>query len=121
MGTKEPLPLDVRFGISKKLEHLPLNLNIGFSKLNEDYDKFSQRFRNLIIGGEFVLSEYVDLRVGYNNAQRQDLTTGSTIGIGGFCAGLGIKYEKYTLDYAFNSMGKIGATHRVNIGYSFNK
>lgn len=119
MDTREQLPLDVRVGFSKKLEHLPLTLNIGFSKLNEDYDKFSSRFRNLIIGGEFILSDYVDLRVGYNNAQRQDLQTGSSIGIGGFSAGLGIKYENYTFDYGFNSMGKIGALHRVNVGYSF--
>jgi hypothetical protein len=119
IDTKEQLPLDVRFGISKKLEHLPLTLNIGFSKLNEDYDNFFNRFRNLIIGGEFVLSDYVDLRIGYNNANRQDLKTGTSIGIAGFSAGLGIKIESYTLDYAFNSLGNVGGTHRINIGYSF--
>ena len=119
MDTKEQLPLDLRFGFSKRLEHLPLTLSVGFCKLNEDYDKFFSRFRNLLIGGEFVVSDYVDFRIGYNNAERQDLQTGSSLGISGFSAGLGIKYEAYSLDYAFNSLGKIGSTHRINIGYNF--
>jgi hypothetical protein len=119
IDTKEKLPLDVRFGVTKKLEHLPLTLNIGLCRLGDDYDKFLTRFKNLIIGGEFNINEYVDLRIGYNNQQRQDLKTGTSIGLAGFSAGLGIKYEeKYFLDYSFNSLGKIGSTHRVNIGFN---
>lgn len=117
--TKEKLPLDIRFGITKKLEYLPLTFNIGFCRLGDDYDKFFTRFKNVIVGGEFNINEYVDLRIGYNNQLRQDLKTGTSIGLAGFSAGLGIKYEgKYFLDYSFNSLGKIGTTHRVNIGFS---
>lgn len=119
IDTKEKLPLDVRFGVSKRLEHLPLTVNIGFCRLGDDYDKFFERFKNLIIGGEFNINEYIDFRIGYNNQQRQDLKTGTSIGLAGFSAGLGFKYEdKYFLDYSFNSMGKIGTTHRVNIGFN---
>ena len=118
-GTREDLPLDLRIGFSKQLEYLPLTFNLGFSKLNESTDKFFDRLKNVIIGGEFNLSEFFDLRIGYNNLQRQDLKTGTTIGIGGFSAGLGFKYEnKYTVDYSFNSLGKIGAAHRINIGFN---
>ena len=119
IDTKEKLPMDMRVGVSKRLEHLPLTVNFGFCRLTDDYDKFFDRFKNLIIGGEFNINEYVDLRIGYNNQQRQDLKTGTSIGLAGFSAGLGIKYEdKYFLDYAFNSLGKIGSTHRVNIGFN---
>jgi hypothetical protein len=119
IDTKEKLPLDLRFGVSKKLEHLPLTVNFGLCRLTDDYNKFFDRFKNLIIGGEFNINEYVDLRIGYNNQQRQDLKTGTTIGLAGFSAGLGIKYEdKYRLDYSFNSLGKIGSTHRVNISFN---
>lgn len=119
MDTREQLPMDLRFGITKRLEHLPLTFNIGLCRLTDDYDKFFERFKNLIIGGEFNINEYVDLRIGYNNQQRQDLKTGTSLGLAGFSAGLGIKYqEKYRLDYSFNSMGKIGSTHRVNIGFN---
>jgi hypothetical protein len=119
MDTKEKLPMDMRVGVTKRLEHLPLTVNFGLCRLTDDYDKFFERFKNLIIGGEFNINEYVDLRIGYNNQQRQDLQTGTSIGLVGFSAGLGIKYEdKYFLDYSFNSMGKIGSTHRVNIGFN---
>jgi hypothetical protein len=119
IDTKEKLPMDLRFGVSKRLEHLPLTVNVGLCRLTDDYDKFTDRFKNLIIGGEFNVNEYVDFRIGYNNQQRQDLKTGTSIGLAGFSAGLGIKYQdKYFLDYSFNSLGKIGSTHRVNVGFN---
>jgi long-subunit fatty acid transport protein len=119
LATSEKLPLDIRIGMTKTLENLPLTVNIGFANLANTYDKFYERFKNIIIGGEFVLNDYVLLRIGYNNTERQNFKTGSSLGIGGFSAGLGIKFtEKYKLDYAFNSLGNIGAAHRFNIGFN---
>ena len=117
-GTKEDLPLDLRLGFSKRLEYLPLTFYFSLTNLNEEKDKFIDRFKNIKVGGELNMSDDIVLRIGYNNQQRQDLKTGSTTGLGGFSAGLGINiYEKYRIDYAFNSMGKIGATHRFNVGF----
>jgi hypothetical protein len=42
--TKEDLPLDIAFGLSKRLEHLPLRLSLDFHKLNEERDDFVQQF-----------------------------------------------------------------------------
>lgn len=118
LDTKENLPLELRFGGSKKLEYLPLTFNFAFNNLAEETDEFIDRFKNFSLGGEFILSDYFNLRLGYNNQQRQNLKTGSSIGIGGFSAGIGFRYEeKYHIDYSFNSMGKIGATHRINLRY----
>jgi hypothetical protein len=118
LDTKENLPLELRFGGSKKLEYLPLLFNFSFNNLAEDTDDFIDRFKNFSLGGEFTLSDYLNLRIGYNNQQRQNLKTGSSIGIGGFSAGIGFRYEdKYFIDYGFNSMGNIGATHRINLKY----
>ncbi len=117
--TKENLPLDLRVGVSKKLEHLPLTVHFELSNLTESQNKFLDRFKSLSVGGEFDFSDNVKFRIGYNNGQRQNLTTGSSIGIGGFSTGLGIKFlEKYSLDYAFNSMGKIGSIHRIDVGFA---
>lgn len=120
--TKERVPLDVRIGVSKKLEHLPLRLSLSFSNLNNSQIKFLdiQRLKYFAIGGEFYPSDEVTARIGYNNQERQDLKTGDYIGIAGFSAGLGIKFfSKYEVDYSLNSMGKIGSTHRFNIGLAF--
>jgi len=117
-GTRENLPIEFKIGVSKELEHLPLLFNVGFSNLALETDNFFDRFKTFTLGGEFTLNEYVDLRIGYNNMQRQDFKTGNTAGLGGFSAGIGFNYEeKYLLDYSFNSMGKIGATHRINLRF----
>lgn len=121
LDTKERLPLDVRVGFSKKLEHLPLNLSVSLSNLNEKKDKIIQHFKSFSIGGEFTFSENVLFRIGYNNEKRQDLKLGTSLGIAGFSAGLGIRFlDKYSFDYSLNSLGKVGSTHRFNLGYSFN-
>lgn len=118
-STKETLPLDLRIGFSKKLEHLPLRVHFEVDNLTDKADKFLDRFKNLSVGGEFDFSDNVKFRVGYNNGQRQNLSTGSSLGIAGFSTGLGIKFLKnYSFDYAFNSMGKVGSTHRVDVGFN---
>jgi hypothetical protein len=120
--TKEKLPLDVRFGVSKRLEHTPVRLNVSFAKLSESREKFLQHFKAFSIGAELIFSDNVSARLGYDNEQRQDLKLGTSLGIAGFSAGLGIRLaDKYVFDYGLNSLGKIGSTHRVNIGYIFNK
>lgn len=118
-STKEDLPLDLRVGINKKLEHLPLNVHLEFDNLSSDADDFFDRFKTLSVGGEFDFSDYVQFRIGYNNSQRQDLKTGSSLGIAGFSTGLGVKFlEHYSVDYAFNSLGKVGSTQKIDLGFA---
>lgn len=118
-STSEELPIDLRIGVSKKLEHLPLNVHFEFDNLTQAVDQFFDRFANLSIGGEFTFSENFQFRIGYNNNQRQDLKTGSSLGIAGFSAGIGFKFlDYYSLDYAFNSMGKVGSMQRIDVGFA---
>jgi long-subunit fatty acid transport protein len=117
-GTREKLPLDLQVGFNKKMEYLPLTFYFAVSNLTADAEKFIDRFKSIRIGGEFILTDNVFLRIGYNNQQRQDLKTGSSTGISGFSAGLGVSFlDNYRIDYAFNSLGKIGALHRFNLGF----
>lgn len=119
--TKEKLPLDIRVGFSKRLEHTPVKLNVTFAKLNESREKLIQHLKAFSIGAEFIFSDYVSARLGYDNESRQDMKLGTSLGISGFSTGLGIRFaEKYVFDYSLNSLGKVGSTHRVNVGYIFN-
>lgn len=116
-SVKEDLPLDLSIGLSKKLEHLPLRVYLEFADLTQNSDSFFDNFKNLSVGGEFTLSDYVKFRVGYNNGERQSLETGSSLGIAGFSTGLGVKFlDNYTIDYAFNSLGNVGSTQRIDLG-----
>lgn len=116
---KERLPLDVKIGVSKKLEHLPLMVMLNFHKLTEEREDFLSHFSSFSLGGEFQFSEAFRARIGYNNEMRRELKIGSTAGLAGFAAGFGLSIASYSLDYAFTSFGKIGALHRVSLGTSF--
>jgi hypothetical protein len=115
-GAREDIPLDVAVGASVVPRGLPLLLNVGVHRLNDEGDTFADRFRAFTVGAEFTVSRYVALRVGYDNARRRDLKIGSTAGLAGFSAGLGIAVQTYRIDYALNSLGKIGNLHRITIG-----
>jgi hypothetical protein len=114
-GLSEDLPLDIKIGISKKLEHLPLNINLNFHHLNFSYNDFIEKFKAFSVGGEFTLSQYFKLRVGYNNLRRLDLKLGASSGMAGFSLGLGAEINKYLFDYSFTSYGAIGGLHRINL------
>lgn len=116
--TKEDLPLDIVIGLSKRLENLPVRLSVDFHKLNQDRDDFVERFKAFTVGAEFTLSKVMKLRFGYDNERREEFKIGSTAGIAGFNAGLGIKISDYQFDYGYSSLGLVGGLHRIGISTS---
>ena len=115
-GIRESLPLDVIIGITKRPEHLPVLLNLNFHRLTDKQDKVLDHFSAFSFGAEFLMSESVRLRVGYNNQQRKELKLGTSAGLAGMSLGGGILLGEYVFDYAFNSYGKIGSLHRISVG-----
>lgn len=115
-ATRESLPLDFKVGITHRPQHLPALLNLNFHRLNEKQNSFFDRFTNFTFGGEFLMSDAMRLRVGYNNEQRRELKIGSGLGLTGISIGGGIVYGNTTVDYSFNSLGRIGALHRISLG-----
>ena len=118
-STKEKLPVDVAAGVSKKMEHIPIKLYLDFRKLNENQDKFSDRFKAFSVGAEITMSKVMTLRLGYNNERRSELTVGSFAGLAGFNLGLGILVSDYHFDYGFSSLGQVGSLHRISISTNF--
>ncbi len=114
-ANKESLPLDMRLGVSKTLAHLPLTIYLSFNKLSDNYETFGDRFNQFTVGGEIAVSKSLAFRLGYDNEKRSELKVGSTAGFGGFNLGLGINIRNYKLNYAYSSLGSIGALHRFGI------
>lgn len=114
-NTKEDLPLDIVIGGAVRLKNLPARLSLDFHKLNEDRDDFVERFKAFAVGVEFTLSPVFKLRFGYNNERRSELKIGTTSGIAGFNAGLGVKISEYQFDYGYSSLGLVGGWHRVGV------
>jgi hypothetical protein len=118
LSTREDLPLDLKIGFSKRLEHLPLLINLDFHRLNESAEDFLTKFKAFTVGGEFTASEALKLRFGFNNLQRRDLKIGTSAGLAGFSFGAGVLVNRYKIDYAFSSLGKVGGLHRFTVGLS---
>ncbi|MGB2960757.1 MAG: type IX secretion system protein PorQ [Bacteroidota bacterium] len=118
-GTNEDLPLDLSIGGSVVPRGIPLLLNLNFHRLNESAGSFGDRFRWFTVGAEFTLSSALQLRFGYDNARRKDLKIGTSAGLAGFTAGLGLTVSDYRIDYGINLLGEIGALHQISIAASF--
>lgn len=108
--TKEDLPTSIQLGLSKKLEHTPLEIFFAFTRLNDD-----NRFDYINAGVEFTLSKVIQLRFGYDNNRRKQQKVGASSGLAGFSFGLGVNLSSYKFNYAFSSMGSIGALHRIGV------
>ncbi|MFI5252787.1 MAG: type IX secretion system protein PorQ [Bacteroidota bacterium] len=119
ISTRENLPLDVKVGMRLMPEHLPAILLFEIHKINDAQDKFVSHLNAFTIGMEYSASENFCLRFGYNNQQRQDYKILSGSGLAGISLGAGLMAQPYTFDYSFNSMGSIGALHRVTVGIGF--
>ncbi|MHC1737964.1 MAG: type IX secretion system protein PorQ [Ignavibacteriaceae bacterium] len=119
IDTKEDLPLDITLGATYKLRHLPLRLFLDFHRLNEKSDGFAERFRYFTAGTEFNLSKVLTLRLGYENQKRKELKIDDFSGLAGFNIGVGVNIKSYLFNYAYSSLGEIGAIHRIGISTSF--
>lgn len=114
-GVSENLPLDVRIGATTQLEGLPLILSVGFINLADKTNKATDKLKFFTVGGEFLLSEQVRLRAGYNNKLRDDLSVGGALGLSGISGGLGLEFNQFKFDYAFSSLGVIGIQHQLSV------
>ena len=97
----DPLPLTFKVGAASKLKALTLALDIAKPQDNEIY---------YCLGAEWWLREVLALRVGYKT--NQDIGQGLT-------AGIGYKFGRICLDYAYVPYGDLGDTHRISLGMKF--
>lgn len=116
---RENLPLDFKIGGTIYPAHLPAAISLNLHKINEAEDKILHHLNKFSIGVEFTVSPNVQLRFGFNNEKRRELKLGTSAGLAGLSLGGGVKVDRYLFDYAYSSLGKIGAFHRVNIGFKF--
>ncbi len=112
IDTKEQLPLTIRVGFSKKLEHLPLLASFMLAKQRDEKLRFGA-------GGDFQLSDNLFLRLGYNSLGTDQRVGTDRDRFAGVSLGLGLRVSRYSLDYSFSSFGEVGSLNRVSVSGSF--
>ncbi len=68
------------------------------------------------VGSEYWITPNLAARAGYQLGHGSDQLSSRLVGLS---AGLGVKFNRFTLDYAFIPYGDLGNTHRVTLGLSF--
>ncbi|MDA8130177.1 MAG: PorV/PorQ family protein [Elusimicrobia bacterium] len=70
----------------------------------------------LALGAEYLLNQNFAFRAGYQFGHSADKLGSSLVGFG---AGIGLKFDRFALDYAYVPFGDLGDTHRMTLGFNF--
>ena len=142
------LPFSLDFMASKKLNHLPLTIIMGYkdiqhwNKLYQDpldlagyYDpitgeyqepsKVAKFFTNLgchlVIGGELALGKNLFLRASYNYETLRNMGVPEKRSLVGFSAGFGVKIKAFQIDYAYSRNNIVGSPHFLSLRLDLSK
>jgi hypothetical protein len=127
---REPLPLDVSIGITKKPEAFPFQLSLTLKKLN-DWDLrvvgetekpslIDNTFRHIIFGGETYLGENVNVRLGYDHYLHELTQTGQDFDLAGVAFGVGFNIKGITIDLSRSSYSRLGGITRLSLKTDLN-
>lgn len=135
----QPLPFEIQAGFSRRLAHLPFRFslllqhlekwNLAYEASNNEVDPFTGQqiskskldqfadnaMRHVILGGEFVPSKFLSLRLGYNYMRRNELKIDSRHGFVGFSWGFGLNVSKFSINYTRASYHIVGARNYVTL------
>lgn len=116
---EEKVPISLKFGMSKSLNHLPFTYYISLHDLQrfdisgpvqasqsyrDDETILKKMFYHVNIGGELnPFKKNLFLRFGFNFQKRYQMMVRNIPQLAGFSSGVGIKFSSFTLDYAITS------------------
>ncbi len=146
-GNKEKLPFEMQIGFCKKPKHVPIRLIFTYENLEkwdltyEDpanptqtvdpltgqaikqnkYKVFGDKLmRHMVIGGEFIVTKNLFLRLGYNYQRRKELKIPEKRGFDGFSFGFGFRVYKFHFSYGRAVYHLAGATNNFSISFDIN-
>ena len=143
-GERNPLPFNLQYALSKRLEHLPFRLSFIYDHI-EKWDlmyedphnpsdgvdpitgtpiyktgisKFGDNFmRHIIVGGEAYIGKNLILRGGYNYRRRQELKLNGKPGMAGFSWGIGIRISKFKFNYSRATFNQNGSPNYISMTF----
>ncbi|MFL0354482.1 type IX secretion system protein PorQ [Xanthomarina sp. GH4-25] len=120
-GLNEPLPLEIAFGMSQTLEHVPLRWHLTFENLqkwpisvsnparaetdlegNQTQEKsgfFKNVLNHTVVGAEIFPAGAFSIRLGYNFRRGEELKIVDQRNFSGISAGIGLKLNKLRFSF----------------------
>ena len=118
---REPLPLDIQLGVSKKFAHAPFRFSLTLHNLQRwdlsyvtdnktqtnldgtnsvhSISAVDMAFRHAVFGVEFVPSNNFYLALGYNHRRHQEMVVSGFKSMAGFSFGGGVKLYKFHVGF----------------------
>ena len=142
------LPFSLDFMASKKLDHLPLTIIMGYKDIQHwnklyydpldlagyydpitgDYNEpstvakfFTNLGCHLVIGGEMALGKNLVLRASYNYETYRNMGVPEKRSLVGFSAGFGVKIKAFQLDYARSRNNIVGSPNFLTLRIDLSK
>ncbi len=118
---RDDVPTDLRLGITKRLEHLPVLFSVTAYRLHDleggpdGSTALANIFYHVIPAAEFQFSEGFRIRLGYNHRRHDELKIKSRLDLAGVSTGVGVRVRRVAVDYGFTSWSSLGGLHRITI------
>ncbi len=143
-ASRDPLPFDLQYAVSKRLAHVPIRFSLiydhiekwdltyqdpsnpsggfdpisGEPKYKSGFAKFGDQFmRHIIIGAELYIGKNLILRGGYNYRRRQEMKVEDRMGMVGFSWGLGVRIYKFRINYSRVTYSLAGSPNYLTIAF----
>lgn len=142
------LPFSLDFMASKKLNHLPLTIIVGYkdiqhwNKLYQDpldlagyYDPITGEYQepskaakfftnlgcHLVVGGELAIGKNLFLRASYNYETHRNMGVPKARSLVGFSAGFGVRIKAFQIDYARSRNNIVGSPNFLTLRVDLSK
>lgn len=147
-GSREPMPLDLQIGFSKRLKYVPFRISLvmhNLTKWNIYYDdptlassnstlfgdtvqqekkagQFFDNFaRHLILGGELYLGKAMWINFAYNHQRRAELAASVRPGLAGFSFAFGLNIKQFSFSLGRARYHAKQASTTVTVGVNINQ
>ncbi len=140
---REPLPLDIQVGATKKLINAPFRFTLVAHSLqnpdltyrtgrqvrdmetgefSEEVTHWSEKaLRHFTASTELVLGDNLQLRAGYNHQRRRELALDSRQGMTGFSWGFGLGISRFQLEFSRATYHLAATSTHITISSNMNE
>ncbi|WP_288764156.1 type IX secretion system protein PorQ [uncultured Weeksella sp.] len=126
-GKKEKMPVQINLGLTHRLEHVPIELNLTLHDLqkfdnsipenkNGKKTSFGRKFIDHVsIGAEIFPEQDFNLRIGYNFKRGNELAIDDVRSFSGLTYGFGFRANAFRIEYAHANYHKSGGANHFGI------
>ena len=137
---RENLPFEIQLGITKELKHAPFRFSVIAENLQQwdltytnpndvvqvdpitnevisdgGFEFGDKLMRHMVFGGELLLSDNFNIRLGYNYRLRQEMKLTNKPGTAGLSWGLGLRIRKFDFSYGRATFHLAGPSNHFTI------